>query len=91
MIDMGIIQEVKKLLSLNLDPSLPIMKAHGVPEISKYLTGSINLQECISKAQQFTRNYVKRQLTWWKYSKLNIHTIFEEFPSNTDIKLLNFR
>ena len=65
------------------------MKAHGVPEISKYLTGSINLQECIAKAQQFTRNYVKRQLTWWKSSKLNIHTIFEEFPSNIDLKLLN--
>ena len=54
------------------------------------LTGSINLQECISKAQQFTRNYVKRQLTWWKSSKLNIHTIFEDFPLNIDIKLLNF-
>ena len=91
MIDRGAIKEVKKLLSLNLDPSLPIMKAHGVPEISKYLAGSINLQECIAKAQQFTRNYVKRQLTWWKSSKLNIHTIFEEFPSNTDLKLLNFR
>ena len=90
MIEVGIIQEVKKLLSLNLDPSLPIMKAHGVPEISKYLTGSINLQECVSKAQQFTRNYVKRQLTWWKSSKLNIHTIFEDFPLNIDIKLLNY-
>ena len=91
MIDKGVILEVEKLLSLNLDSSLPIMKAHGVPEISKYLAGSINLQECIAKAQQFTRNYVKRQLTWWKSSKLKFHTIFEEFPSNTDLKLLNFR
>ena len=91
MIDMGVIEEVKKMLSLNLDPSLPIMKAHGVPEISKYLAGSINLQECITKAQQFTRNYVKRQLSWWKSSKLNIDTIFEEFPSNIDLKLLNIR
>ena len=91
MIDRGVIKEVKKLISLNLDPSLPIMKAHGVPEISKYLAGSINLQECIAKVQQFTRNYVKRQLTWWKSSKLNINTIFEEFPANTDLKLLKFR
>ena len=82
---------MKTLISLNLDPSLPIMKAHGVPEISKYLAGSINLQECTVKAQQFTRNYVKRQLTWWKSSKLTIHTIFEEFPANTDLKLLKFR
>jgi len=90
MINMGAIKEVKNLLSLHLDTSLPIMKAHGVPEISKYLAESMNLQECITKAQQFTRNYVKRQLTWWKSTKLNIHTVFEEFPSNTDLKLLNF-
>ena len=38
---------IKKLLTLNLDPSLPIMKAHGVPEISQYLSKSINLDECI--------------------------------------------
>ena len=90
MIDKGVIEEVKKLLSLKLNTSLPIMKAHGVPEISDYLSGSINLEECIAKTQQVTRNYVKRQLTWWKSSKLNIHTIFEDFPLNIDIKLLNY-
>ena len=90
MIDNGVVQEVKELLSMNFNPSLPIMKAHGVPEISKYLSGSTNLEECIVKVQQVTRNYVKRQLTWWRSSKLNNHTIFCEFPSNTDLKLLNY-
>ena len=60
------------------------MKAHGVPEISKYLLGSINLEECISKGQQVTRNYVKRQITWWKSSKLNNINVINEFPSNFD-------
>ena len=64
MINNGAIEEVNSLLKLNLDPSLPIMKAHGVPEISRYLSGSINLKECILKGQQVTRNYAKRQLTW---------------------------
>jgi tRNA dimethylallyltransferase len=90
MIDKGVIEEVKKLLSLKLNTSLPIMKAHGVPEISDYLSGSINLEECIAKTQQVTRNYVKRQLTWWKSSKLNIHTVFEQFASSIDLKLINF-
>ena len=91
MINNGAINEVEKLLSLNLNKTLPIMKAHGVPEISAYLSKKISIDECISRSQQTVRNYVKRQLTWWKSSKLIIRTIFEEFPSKTDIKLLNFR
>ena len=84
MINNGGIEEVKNLLTMNLSLSLPIMKAHGVPEISKYLLGSINLEECISKGQQVTRNYVKRQITWWKSSKLNNINVINEFPSNFD-------
>ena len=90
MIDNGAINEVEKLLSLNLDPSLPIMKAHGVSEISQYLSGSINLEDCISKTQQIIRNYVKRQITWWKSSKFNNSTIFKHFPSDFDLQNFNF-
>ena len=79
MIDNGAIEEVKKLLLLNLDKSLPIMKAHGVPEISDYLNNKSSIQNCISKGQQVTRNYVKRQLTWWRSSNLKIDKIFDDF------------
>ena len=90
MIENGVIEEVKNLLSLNLNSSLPIMKAHGVPEIAQYLLGSINLENSISKAQQVTRNYVKRQVTWWKSIKINNITLFRQFPSDIDLELLNF-
>ena len=45
MIDSGAIDEVKKLNTLDFDKSLPIMKAHGVPEISNYLSGKITLDQ----------------------------------------------
>ena len=90
MINNGAIDEVKRLLLLNLDSSLPVMKAHGVPEISKYLSGSLNLKECIAKGQQATRNYVKRQITWWNSSNLNNITIFKLFPSNLDSESYSF-
>ena len=90
MIDKGAVEEVKKLLTLHLNSSLPIMRAHGVPEISKYLSSKCSLDESIEKAQQVTRNYVKRQLTWWRSSKLKIHQQIEHFPSEIDIKLLKF-
>ena len=90
MIKKGAIDEVSKLYSLDLDVSLPIMRAHGVPEIIKYLSNSITLEECIKKGQQVTRNYVKRQFTWWRSSRLQINQILEHFPDEIDLNLLKF-
>tara|TARA_Y100001970_G_scaffold286734_1_gene409642 strand:- start:137 stop:1060 length:924 start_codon:yes stop_codon:yes gene_type:complete len=90
MIKKGAIPEVEKLLKLNLDNSLPIMRAHGVPEISLFLQKKINLDECITKAQQVTRNYVKRQHTWWNSSNIRIQQKITEFPDQYDLNSLNF-
>lgn len=62
----GAIDEVKNLLSMNSSPHLPAMKAHGVPEIIRYLKGEITLDEAIQIAQTNTRHYAKRQYTWFK-------------------------
>jgi tRNA dimethylallyltransferase len=88
MIKDGAIEEVKKLISLNIDTTFPIMRAHGVPEISNYLNNLLSLDECIDKGQQVTRNYVKRQLTWWRASSLRIHQEFNQFPNEIDENLI---
>ena len=88
MIEGGAIEEVKKLKSLNLDKSLPIMRAHGVPEITTYLDNNTPLDVCIDRGQQVTRNYVKRQLTWWRSSSLRFHQVFNQFPKEIDENLL---
>ncbi len=85
MINVGAVEEVKKLLELDLHDSLPVMRAHGVPEIKKYLANESSLEECISKGQQVTRNYVKRQHTWWNSSNLDIFQKFDKFPSEIDL------
>ena len=85
MINSGAIEEVTKLLDLNLNDSLPIMRAHGVPEIIKFLRNEISLEECIRRGQQVTRNYVKRQHTWWNSTKLDIFHKFDKFPIEIDI------
>jgi tRNA dimethylallyltransferase len=88
MIEGGAIEEVEKLKSLNLDRSLPIMRAHGVPEILNYLDKQESLDTCIDRGQQVTRNYVKRQLTWWRSSSLNFHQTFNQFPKDIDENLI---
>ena len=89
MIQNGAIQEVKNLLKLNYNDTLPIMKAHGVPEIRSYLNNQISIEECVSKIQQVTRNYVKRQHTWWRSSNLKIFKKFDQFPDEIDINSIN--
>ncbi|MDR3424474.1 MAG: tRNA (adenosine(37)-N6)-dimethylallyltransferase MiaA [Alphaproteobacteria bacterium] len=66
MIERGAIDEVKRLLSLDLPPALPAMKILGVREIAAFLRGEISLDAAIAKAQQMTRNYAKRQMTWFR-------------------------
>ena len=90
MINGGAIEEVKSLLGDHLNESLPVMRAHGVPEIKKYLENETTLEECIVKGQQVTRNYVKRQHTWWNSSKLEIFHKFDKFPDEIDINLVKF-
>jgi len=45
---------------------LPAYKAHGLREMIGYLNGDISKDVAIEKAQQATRNYAKRQFTWWR-------------------------
>ena len=90
MIDNGAVEEVKQLLKLNFNKSLPVMRAHGVPEISLYLDKKIVLKDSINKGQQVTRNYVKRQHTWWSSTNLRIHQQIKHFPDEIDINFMKF-
>ena len=63
----GVVEEVAALLALKLDPALPVMKAVGVPEFAACLAGEIDLETALTRAQQATRRYAKRQVTWLRH------------------------
>jgi tRNA dimethylallyltransferase len=66
MLDQGAIAEAKAFLQRRLPPERPAMKTLGLREIGAYLNGELTLDQAIAKAQQHTRNYAKRQLTWFR-------------------------
>ncbi|MGY6551768.1 MAG: tRNA (adenosine(37)-N6)-dimethylallyltransferase MiaA [Erythrobacter sp.] len=66
MIDGGAIAEVEALLARELDPDLPVMRAIGVPEIAAFLEGAISRDAMLAAGAQATRNYAKRQYTWFR-------------------------
>jgi tRNA dimethylallyltransferase len=67
MLASGALDEVRALDARGLDPLLPAMKAHGVPWLRRYLRGEITLDEAAAGAKQDTRQYTKRQLTWFRH------------------------
>ena len=66
MMEQGALAEVDNLLKLGLDENLPAMKAIGVPELGAYIKGKIDLDEAVALAKLHTRQYAKRQLTWFR-------------------------
>jgi len=66
MIAAGAIEEVQALAARHLDPDLPAMKAHGVPWLVRHLQGELTLTEAIEGSQRDTRQYTKRQATWFR-------------------------
>jgi tRNA dimethylallyltransferase len=66
MIAGGALDEVRTLIARGLDPALPAMKAVGARELTAYLTGDTTLADATVAMKQATRNYAKRQLTWFR-------------------------
>ncbi len=62
----GALDEVRALAARKLSPSQPAMKAHGVPWLVRHLAGEVTLAEAIAHAKLETRQYTKRQATWFR-------------------------
>lgn len=65
MVTSGGIEEVERLIARELPSSLPVMRAIGVPEIAAWLTGKINRATMMERGRIATRQYAKRQYTWF--------------------------
>lgn len=85
-IDRGILNEIKTLLSEGYERNLPSMTGLGYKEFFPYLDGEASLEECLEKLKQNTRNYAKRQMTWFRRDD-EIYWITPE--EATDIKTDN--
>ncbi len=71
MIKAGLLEEIRALLDSGYSDDLPGLKTLGYKEFIPYLRGERKLDDCIDETAQRTRNYAKRQLTW--YRKYDFH------------------
>ncbi|MBI4353143.1 MAG: tRNA (adenosine(37)-N6)-dimethylallyltransferase MiaA [Candidatus Omnitrophica bacterium] len=88
MMDEGLVGEVRKLLRGNLSPTARM--ALGIREIQSSLEGKRGLDEAREILKRHTRNYAKRQLSWFRHEK-GVETVDvfpEESPSETALKIM---
>ena len=67
MMKAGAMAEIKHINALDPDPLLPAIKACGIPELRAALKGDIELDKAVQQAKQSSRNYAKRQFTWFRH------------------------
>ncbi len=88
MLERGAVEEVEALLNWGLDPKLPVMRAIGVREIAALLSGKISREQAIANGQQATRNYAKRQYTWFAHQPPPEWPRFTQIPGEAALELL---
>jgi tRNA dimethylallyltransferase len=99
MLARGALDEARAFDALGLPASLPANKALGLPELRRHLKGEIGLDEAAALARQATRNYAKRQLTWFRHQLAptgssarshDSHAIFAELSERNLAQIISF-
>lgn len=89
MIKAGALEEVRGLMTEDLDPSLPAMKALGVPPLIAHLRDEMTLEAAVDAAKQATRNFAKRQMTWFRNQIGKSDRVFEQYSESLSDKILS--
>ena len=66
MIESGLVDECRKLLELGYSPELNALQTVGYKEVFAFLAGKLDEQQMIDEIKKHTRNYAKRQMTWFR-------------------------
>jgi tRNA dimethylallyltransferase len=90
MIEAGGLREAEALLALQLSPSLPALKATGIPQLHRFLAGEIGFEESCRIAKRDTRHYAKRQLTWARRNMIAWKWLCEKLTESSLRHFVNF-
>lgn len=90
MVNQGALEEVRAFLALGLDPSLPASKAVGVRELGGFLSGDWSQEQAVSMAQQASRNYAKRQMTWFRNQIRKDFSLNAQYSERENEKIFSF-
>jgi tRNA dimethylallyltransferase len=62
----GLVEEARHILELGFAETVKPFESHGYKQALQLIHGELNPREAVFYAQRKTRNYAKRQVTWWR-------------------------
>lgn len=89
MVEMGALDEIRNLIAEKLSPLLPVMRAQGVRELMSFVYGRVSLVDAVQLAQMHTRQYAKRQITWFKNKLKADYEINHVYDGSQLLPLIN--
>ncbi|NKB59444.1 MAG: tRNA (adenosine(37)-N6)-dimethylallyltransferase MiaA [Alphaproteobacteria bacterium] len=90
MVRAGALEEVERLRQDGTDPSLPAMRALGMPVFLQHQSGELGLEEAIDLAQLATRRYAKRQMTWFRNQIISNFVVNEQYSEKFEPEIFAF-
>lgn len=84
MVQQGLFEEVRSLLSSGVPPTATAMQAIGYKETAACLQGLLSAGEAIAQIKQASRRYAKRQLTWFS-RRADACRLFYDEPSSLPV------
>jgi tRNA dimethylallyltransferase len=92
MFDGGAAEEVAALIARSdVPPDAPVRRAIGVPEVAGWLSGEIDRSAALTRAQAATRQYVKRQYTWFRHQPSESWSQIAEIQTETIRDLIELK
>jgi tRNA dimethylallyltransferase len=89
MVTAGALAEAAALVARGVDPQLPAMKALGVAELARAAAGEVEIEYAVMRAVTQSRNYAKRQVTWFRRQLIADFTYKEKFSESLYKKILS--
>jgi len=83
MLEMGLVDETKRLLEMGIPETATSMQAIGYKEIIPAIKGECGMEEAIASLKQATRRLAKRQMTWFRRNP-NIKWFYLDNPDDFD-------
>ena len=90
MLEQDALEEVRELMSLKLDSTLPVMRALGVAALIAHLRGELTLDEAVTRIKTESRQYAKRQMTWARRNMISWNEIKEQDSKSLVQKIFSF-
>jgi tRNA dimethylallyltransferase len=66
MFEAGLVEEARHILELGFAETIKPFESHGYKQALQLIRGELSPREALFYAQRKTRNYAKRQITWWR-------------------------